>query len=94
MYQACLSIADVLRVTSAHVVISILHNINSNSVCKWCATVALCVPEFTGGNVTFTFSVKHAECLLDLLLGVVVFHLLRHHVEELWEVNGAAPWWQ
>jgi len=47
------------------------------------------VAELGGGDETIAVLVEDLERLLDLLLGVGVLHLARHHGQELGEVDGA-----
>lgn len=47
------------------------------------------VPELSGGNEAVVVTVEDLEGLANLLLGVGILHLARHHGEELGEVNGA-----
>jgi hypothetical protein len=47
------------------------------------------VPELSSGDEAVVVAVEDLEGLADLLLGVSVLHLARHHGEELGEVNGA-----
>ena len=50
------------------------------------------VAQFGGADEAVPVGVEDAERLPDLLLRVRVLDLLRHHVEELREVDGAAAW--
>jgi hypothetical protein len=47
------------------------------------------VSKLSGGDEAVVVAVEDLESLADLLLGVGVLHLARHHGEELGKVNGA-----